>query len=58
MHQQWNCGQISIVCIDDFSISVSSSDVVGEEVAEVFIVNTVVGERDVDHDERLKVVFA
>jgi hypothetical protein len=58
VHQRRNSGQISIVCIDDFSISVSSPNVVGEEVIEVFIVNIVVGERDVDHDERLKVVFA
>jgi hypothetical protein len=58
VHQRQNRGQISIVCIDDFSISVSSPNVVGEEVAEEFIVNAVVEEMDVDPDERLKVIFA
>ena len=58
MHQRLDHGQISIVCIGDLSTSVFSPDIVGEKVAKEFIVDAVIGERDLNHDERLEVVFA
>ncbi|KAJ6962093.1 hypothetical protein NC652_000912 [Populus alba x Populus x berolinensis] len=58
VHQRLDHGQISMVCIGDLSTSVFSPDIVGEKVAEEFTVDAVVGERDVNHDERLEVVFA
>lgn len=57
VYQRRSRGQIGIVCIGDRSISVLTSDVVGEEVAEEFTVDAFTGERDADPDERWETVF-
>jgi hypothetical protein len=58
VHQRWDHGQIDIVYINDLSMSVFNPNAVGEEVAEEFTVDAVAGERDVDPNEKLEVVFA
>ncbi|KAJ6945822.1 hypothetical protein NC651_000786 [Populus alba x Populus x berolinensis] len=58
VQQRLDHGQISIVCIGNLSTSVFSPDIVGEKVTEEFTIDAVIRERDVNHDERLEVVFA